>query len=110
MPQRVFNISADRFLTLKEYSQLLQHIEIKYSIDRLEETVQLTTGVRTVHPNAKEILDAVGRLRKWILDDSEIDPKAISDSWTGYPHIWNHMNRPWIAFDKSKLRSYLQYQ
>ena len=110
VPQRVFNISSDRFLTLKEYSQLLQHIEIKYSIDRLEETVQLATGVRTVHPNAKEILDAVERLRKWILDDTEIEPKAISDSWKGYPRIWNHMNRPWIAFDKSKLRSYLQYQ
>ncbi len=110
VPQRVFNISSDRFLTLKEYSQLLQHIEIKYSIDRLEETVQLATGVRTVHPNAKEILDAVGRLRKWILDDSEIAPKAISDSWKGYPRVWNHMNRPWVAFDKSKLRSYLQYQ
>lgn len=109
VPQKVFNIGSNRFLDLKEYVALLKKIETEYGIDRLEDDVQLALGVRTIHPNSSEIMSAVRRLEGWMSDDRSIDIRSIRDSWNGYPRVWNHMTRDWLAYDKRRLRSYLQF-
>ena len=88
VPAKLYSTTYDRYLTLTEYLEYLNLLELEYKIDRFENYHQSQFGVIQIHPSEDEILESVKESLNLIdnidfmTDDDNINQDKF---WNIYP-------------------------